>query len=87
MKRTTRLAATVLMAAAISFSLIQLTTSVVKAEGCPAGYMVGCGCEFVDGVGVDGGDGHVYWTCYYICGGCNGPGEPMYIERTIQVVD
>ncbi len=77
-----------LMALVIGFSLVQLSTRVVKAEGCPPASAVGCGCMSQGHTGINIGDGlGILWTCNYLCGGCGGDGNPMYIETIVEVME
>lgn len=75
-----------LMAGAIAFSLVQMRIPVVKAEGCPPGEAVGCGCMFQDGTSAQSG-GQTVWTCNYVCGSCGGDVNNFLIERTVTVVE
>lgn len=85
-KRMWNLIGISILTLAIVFSVIQLNTKVVKAEGCPHPDTVGCGCIFEYGIGITYGE-VTHWTCYYLCGGCGSPGEPMYIEQVVEVYD
>jgi hypothetical protein len=70
---------------AVIFAVTSMKTEVVQAAGCPPAQSVGCGCQFVDGVGVtDPYTGVTHWTCNYLCGSCNPGEEHMVIERTIE---
>lgn len=85
-KRIWNLIGSLIMTAAIVFGVMQLNTSVVRAEGCPHPSAVGCGCMFLEGTRMTV-DGVSWWTCYYLCGGCGGDGEHMYIEQVVEVYD
>jgi len=74
------------MVLAVAFSLIQLRMPVVRAEGCPPGQAVGCGCMFMGGVSVQFAD-RIEWQCNYLCGGCGGGGNEMQIETMVQVTE
>lgn len=88
-KRIRNLIGTVIMTAAIVFSMIQLNTPVVRAIACPDAGSVGCNCTFQGSVtsSYHAQDGwHIDLTCYYSCMACGGSGwEPMYIEQTVEV--
>jgi|CXWL01.1.fsa_nt_gi hypothetical protein len=65
----------------IGFSLIQLTTPVVRAEGCPETYYINdCSCQFM--YGSYDNTTPIRWYCTY---GCTcvplGGGDNFYIER------
>jgi hypothetical protein len=68
----------------LCFSLVQLTTPVVRAQGCPQQtYIDNCSCNLIYGVM----DNHpTRWYCYYSCT-CvpTGGGEPMEIEREVVI--
>lgn len=54
------------LAVAIAFSLAQLRTPVVKADGCPDASTMGYGCTYLYGLwwmenGVEHGE------CHYVC--------------------
>lgn len=85
-RRVSRLLGITLMALAIGFSLFQLRIPVVRAEGCPPGSAVGCGCQFQGGVSVTYAD-RTEWECNYSCGGCGGNENHMYIETMVQVTE
>jgi hypothetical protein len=70
------------LAGAIGFSFIQLSTPVSEASGCPANPYPECTCTLIEGTYVQHGDeGH--WFCRYWCS-CFVPGsnEHFEIERT-----
>lgn len=85
-KVTWKVFSTIVLATLISFSLFQLRTTVVRAEVCPPGSSVGCGCHFQGASSVTYQD-YTVWYCEYLCGGCGGGGNPMYIERTVEVIE
>lgn len=85
-KRIWNLIGSLILTAAIVFGVVQLNTSVVKADGCLPAISIGCGCMFLGGTRMTVGEVS-WWTCTYLCGGCGGGGEPMYIEQTIEVYD
>ena len=70
----------------VGFSLIQLKTPVVRAEGCPSDPFPGCACNLISAehLWVEGEWG--YWWCTYSCV-CSfgGGGEPMTIVRDLVV--
>ncbi|CAN5406887.1 hypothetical protein BH20ACI2_BH20ACI2_27290 [soil metagenome] len=73
-----------LITAVIGFGLIQLTTPVVRANGCPSDPGIGCMCNLIDAVSVESG-GNTIWYCTYGCYCPGGGGEGhMYIERTFE---
>lgn len=87
--RIWNLFALTIMVGIITFSLIQLRTTVVKADGCPsdsaASFALNCDCRYFYST--------TEWTpqgplthCYYNCS-CysGGSGEPFEIEREITV--
>lgn len=75
----------VILVTAVAYGLTRSNITVVKAEGCPT---LGDNCTFEYGTGVEGDDGHTWWTCYYTCyGGYGAGGEAMYIEQTVTVYD
>lgn len=85
-KRIRNLTGVVIVTAAIVFSMIQLNTPVVRASGCPPGQSVGCGCMLTGSVGYTY-EGVTHTFCTYMCGGCGGGDEGMYIVQTIEVID
>lgn len=89
-KRILNLAAIVIMAVGIFFSLIQLDVPVVRAAGCPPTAVVdGCFCgDLVEATGMMV-ENELWWFCTYrcTCSGGGGGGDPFEIERTIQVLD
>lgn len=77
------------LAAAIAFSLAQLRTQVVKADGCPAAssvpQSVGCNCVYDYGLwSIENGVPH--GECHYTCQCCdcwpNADVNNFLIERT-----
>lgn len=72
----------------IGFSLIQLTTPVVKASGCPETPFPDCVCNLTASTHevIEGFPGR--WYCTYDCV-CvwGGGGEPMSIVRDLDVPD
>ena len=85
-KRIRNVIGMMIMAAAIVFSMIQLSTSVVRAEGCPDASSVGCGCTFQGYTTAEYNGQAVFW-CHYLCGfGCGGGGgDPILIEQDVMV--
>jgi hypothetical protein len=75
-----------ILASAIVFSIMQLNTSVVRADGCPDAGTVGCGCVFMYSTSGTHNGQAVLW-CRYMCGfGCGGGGgDPILIEQEIMV--
>lgn len=78
-KRVRNVIGIVIMTAGIVFTMIQLNIPAVRAESCPPGWAVGCGCVFQNSTGYTY-DGITYTFCNYMCGGCGGADEPMTIE-------
>lgn len=80
-----------LVMAAIVFSFIQLNIPVVKADVCPSNPFSDCANCYLGSVvssECSNWPGCVHYTCYYWCTGCAGPGgDPMAIERTVEVYE
>lgn len=73
-----------IMAVVIGLTLFQLTTPVVKADGCPTNPDPYCDCRLVDSISVTNGDRTILY-CTYSCS-CPSPGggEPFVIEKTFE---
>lgn len=65
----------------LGLGMVQLSTRVVKADGCPSEPFAGCFCDLSDAQGVQSGD-QIHWYCTYNCS-CGGGGgaEPFFIIR------
>lgn len=70
------------MAGAIAFSLIQVRTPVVRANGCPDNPFPECVCTLSHSVSAQSGD-LITTTCTYNCNcsGFGGDGNHFYIEK------
>lgn len=71
---------------AIGFSVVQLRTPAVSADGCPEqAYINDCPCQFQGGSYEPHGN-PPRWYCTYRCT-CvpTGGGEPFEIEREVEV--
>jgi hypothetical protein len=84
MKRVRNVLLMTFLGLAIAFSLIQLRIPVVKANGCPPGSAVGCGCNLTEAISVESATLRI-WYCTYSCGCGGGSGNPMVIEQTLEV--
>lgn len=82
-KRMWNLFGITIMAVVIGFSLIQLRTTVVSANGCPADPNNGCMCTLNEAISVESG-GTTVWYCTYGCYCGYGDGNFFYIERTYE---
>lgn len=82
-KRLWNLLGVGIMTLVIGIGLIQLTSPVVRAEGCPEEPYSGCMCDLIDSISVESG-GLTHWYCTYgcYCAGTGG-GEYFYIEQTL----
>ena len=65
----------------LTLSVLQLSTRVVKAAGCPSDPFPGCLCNLNNAISVQSGN-ETHWYCTYDCY-CGQPGgsENFLIER------
>ncbi len=65
----------------IGFSVFQVSTPVVRADGCPSDPFPNCECTLTEVVWAQYGD-QTHWWCTYSCY-CHGTGgvDPFYVER------
>jgi hypothetical protein len=82
-KRIWKLFGIAAMVSVMGFGLIQATTTVVRANGCPVDPNNGCMCTLHEAISVQSG-GQTVWYCTYGCYCGYGDGNFFYIERTYE---